>query len=52
MFKKKYPDYKTELPVVLLQKEDTFEELISAQEMNAFKDCDELMKAVLNKVNQ
>ncbi len=52
MFNKKYPDYKTELPVVLLQKEDTFEELISAEAMNAFTDCDELMKTVLDKVNR
>ena len=52
MFKKKYPDYKTDLPVVLLQEDKVFKELISTQELNAFSTSDELMQTVLERLQQ
>lgn len=52
MFKKKYPDYKTEFPVALLEHDNKFEPFISVEEMNSFRSLEELMDSVTQKINK
>jgi len=50
MFKKKYPDYKTEFPIALLEKDGKFEEFMSVEEINGFASLEELIKTTSKKL--
>ena len=50
-FERSYPEYLTDYPVALREKNDQLNIFISTDEMNGFENLDELIHAVGNKLN-
>ena len=50
MFAKKYPEIKSDYPIIFRQDNSSFKELISPAEINSYFSLKELMDAVSNKL--